>query len=232
MGILLGPNVFDLVPFASDGTCPFISFDDTATAVVANASGSLSASGSTGRRLGGSGGSGAGCKWIHTWDGKHTLDVWSFAGAFGVTLMIMESGMHINFEKVRVPPPCLSLCCARAPIQRPLTRSLPVPASTGRPPRLASLYRRYHRYLPTPYSGDGINRGLLPWTYALSTHAHRTASRSRPTTTCSHRNVPGRLCDGLCFSPYLCRYLDQAVRRCEDVKLYGGADGIDWGICG
>ena len=40
MGILLGPNVFDLVPFASDGTCPFISFDDTATAVVANASGS------------------------------------------------------------------------------------------------------------------------------------------------------------------------------------------------
>ena len=114
MGILLGPNVFDLVPFASDGTCPFISFDDTATAVVANASGSLSASGSTGRRLGGSGGSGAGCKWIHTWDGKHTLDVWSFAGAFGVTLMIMESGMHINFEKVRVPPPCLPLSAARA----------------------------------------------------------------------------------------------------------------------
>ena len=29
-----------------------------------------------------------------------TLDIWSFAGTFGVTLLIMESGMHINFEKV------------------------------------------------------------------------------------------------------------------------------------
>ena len=34
-------------------------------------------------------------------DQMNTGDIWSFAGTVGVTLLIMESGMHINFEKVK-----------------------------------------------------------------------------------------------------------------------------------
>lgn len=34
------------------------------------------------------------------WEGHKLPNIWSEAGTIGVTLMIMESGMHINFEKV------------------------------------------------------------------------------------------------------------------------------------
>ena len=34
-------------------------------------------------------------------DEMHTPDIWSFMGTVGVTLLIMESGMHINFGKVK-----------------------------------------------------------------------------------------------------------------------------------
>jgi len=93
-GILLGPQVLDLVPFASDGNCPALTFGVTA-ATAANVTAN-----SSHRMLGASSSAASDCRWIHMWNGGHTLDVWSFAGTFGVTLMIMESGMHINFEKV------------------------------------------------------------------------------------------------------------------------------------
>jgi len=90
-GLLLGPNCFDIVPFASTGDCPSLKFggDDDR------------------RRLGGDGEDDKfawpdGCFRNRWWKGDHIMDVWSFAGTIGVTLLIMESGMHINFKKVRV----------------------------------------------------------------------------------------------------------------------------------
>ena len=41
------------------------------------------------------------CLGLFVFDGVHIPDIWSFAGTVGVTLLIMESGMHINFDKVR-----------------------------------------------------------------------------------------------------------------------------------
>jgi hypothetical protein len=35
------------------------------------------------------------------WYGTHQVSIWQFIGNVGVTLMIMESGMHINFKEVR-----------------------------------------------------------------------------------------------------------------------------------
>jgi Kef-type K+ transport system membrane component KefB len=84
-GILLGPNVLDLVPFASDGRCPGISFERRRLAAEASADGGEHD-----------------CRAILVWVGDHLMDVWSFVGTVGVTLLIMESGMHINFEKVRL----------------------------------------------------------------------------------------------------------------------------------
>merc|ERR1719253_798865 len=91
---MLGPNCFDLVPFASDGTCPDLDLGRRLS--------------SSGRLLGG-GGDGEddefgpdGCFRIRWWKDDHIIDIWSFAGTIGVTLLIMESGMHINFKKVRV----------------------------------------------------------------------------------------------------------------------------------
>ena len=105
MGVVLGPNVLDVVPFASDGSCPMLTI------------GGGGDSGSSGRRLfqwhdappadhrllassSGSINAAADCRAIHVWNGQQTQDIWSFAGTLGVTMLIMESGMHINFEKV------------------------------------------------------------------------------------------------------------------------------------
>ena len=103
-GVLLGPNFLDIVPYASNGRCDTIIFpnDDSG-----------SSSSSVGRMLAGSV-SGPPCKanlvWTPRWtmsdttivgDEMHTPDIWSFMGTVGVTLLIMESGMHINFEKVK-----------------------------------------------------------------------------------------------------------------------------------
>ena len=104
-GVLLGPNFLDVVPYASNGECDTIIFPN-------DESGSSSAQ-IDGRMLAGSYG-GPPCKanlvWTPRWTisdttivGKtmHTPDIWSFMGTVGVTLLIMESGMHINFEKVK-----------------------------------------------------------------------------------------------------------------------------------
>jgi len=81
-GVLLGPNCLDLVPYASDGSCPVLSI--------------------SGRQLAEDSSSSGDCQSILVWTGQHTMDSWSFAGTVGVTLLITESGMHINFEKVRM----------------------------------------------------------------------------------------------------------------------------------
>ena len=38
--------------------------------------------------------------WERFESGHHLTDIWRFIGNVGVTLMIMESGMHIHFDKV------------------------------------------------------------------------------------------------------------------------------------
>ena len=44
------------------------------------------------------------CKVYNDWErwylDYHLASIWEFSGAIGVTLMIMESGMHIHFDKV------------------------------------------------------------------------------------------------------------------------------------
>ena len=103
-GVLLGPNFLDIVPYASNGECDTIIFPNDESG---------SSSSSVGRMLAGSV-DGPPCKanlmWTPRWtmsdttvvgDQMHTPDIWSFMGTVGVTLLIMESGMHINFEKVK-----------------------------------------------------------------------------------------------------------------------------------
>ena len=95
-GILFGPHFLDIVPFASDGTCDTVLFE------ADSLHGSMQ-----GRALAGiSPPCQAHFLWSPRWspsdsDPIDTKDIWSFAGTVGVTLLIMESGMHINFEKVR-----------------------------------------------------------------------------------------------------------------------------------
>jgi Kef-type K+ transport system membrane component KefB/glycine cleavage system regulatory protein len=117
-GVLLGPQFLDIVPFASNGRCKTVIFDDP-LGLNGYALASGSASGSyQGRALAGED---KPCvnmfRWFPRWSGWigaargdwaapgdgviDTNDFWSFAGTVGVTLLIMESGMHINFEKVK-----------------------------------------------------------------------------------------------------------------------------------
>ena len=108
-GIFLGPQFLDVVPFASDGTCDTVIFPNDDTCETSS-SGSYDDNATDGRRLA----SAEECCrqsliWTPRWtmsdpwtiEQSNTGDIWSFAGTIGVTLLIMESGMHINFEKVK-----------------------------------------------------------------------------------------------------------------------------------
>ena len=112
VGVILGPNCFDFVPYASDGRCTGFSpafvapLDPYANATALGpCSGSGSGSGS-GRMLSAVdpfAGSKATCTWTmweRWYEGAHLTSIWVFAGNLGVTLMIFESGMHIHFDKV------------------------------------------------------------------------------------------------------------------------------------
>jgi len=99
---VLGPQVLDMVPYASDGTCPSVVRGDDASSSSSSASYSEPCEGDyVGRMLAGSE---AGCSdfmW-ERWDVGHYIgNPWTFLGNVGVTLMIMESGMHIHFDKVK-----------------------------------------------------------------------------------------------------------------------------------
>ena len=111
-GVFLGPNFLDIVPFSSNGRCDTIIFphEEVASNLSTGSTGSTGCDEDHGRMLAAA--SGPQCMsnllWTPRWsmEGKegieiHTPDIWSFAGTVGVTLLIMESGMHINFAKVR-----------------------------------------------------------------------------------------------------------------------------------
>ena len=130
IGIILGPNALDMVPYASNGLCG--DSESSKNDACGGSSrrlldnfvadhGELSPIGRLladdgnlapiGRLLAASSsgsGSGSGeafwdCTWVQwdRWeDHYHLTNVWTFAGSVGVTLMIFESGMHIHFDKV------------------------------------------------------------------------------------------------------------------------------------
>ena len=111
-GVFLGPNFLDIVPFSSNGRCDTIIFphEEVVSNLSTGSAGSTGCDEDHGRMLAAA--SGPQCMsnllWTPRWsmEGKegiemHTPDIWSFAGTVGVTLLIMESGMHINFAKVR-----------------------------------------------------------------------------------------------------------------------------------
>jgi Kef-type K+ transport system membrane component KefB/glycine cleavage system regulatory protein len=86
-GILMGPKLLDMVPYASDGYC------DTPFNDVGGADGS--------RLLAAAGG--YSCDhfpWMRWDNSMQVTSIWTFVGNCGVTLMIFESGMHICFDKV------------------------------------------------------------------------------------------------------------------------------------
>ena len=105
VGILFGPRVLDMVPYASNGLCD--SYANPQDDFVSGSGSDWAISGSgSGRRLAGSGsGSGGSVCTNVPWarldgEGKYISNIWTFIGNVGVTLMIMESGMHIHFDKV------------------------------------------------------------------------------------------------------------------------------------
>ena len=114
VGVLLGPQGMDLVPYASNGACQayspaFLPAPDAALLLNSTGSGSTpcgsSSGSSTGRMLGAGSGDGsfATCMWTDWFRfdaNEHLTSIWVFSGNVGVTLMIFESGMHIHFDKV------------------------------------------------------------------------------------------------------------------------------------
>lgn len=94
VGIVMGPQLLDMVPYASDGSC------DTWVNRRLETAGSAGSGGEdcsqiawlrwTGGTTGAKGGAGGG----------PIVNIWTFIGNVGVTLMIFQSGMHIHFDKV------------------------------------------------------------------------------------------------------------------------------------
>ena len=100
IGVIFGPNLLDVVPFASNGLC------DSVINPQPDASGSASGSG---RMLAGA--ASMTCQDVpwERWDtvasrelygSTYMKSIWRFLGETGVTMMIFESGMHIHFDKV------------------------------------------------------------------------------------------------------------------------------------
>jgi len=98
VGIVMGPQLLDMVPYASDGTC-----DTWVNRRLETAGSSAGSTGSGGedcsqiawlRWTGGPSGARGGA------GGSPIVNIWTFIGNVGVTLMIFQSGMHIHFDKV------------------------------------------------------------------------------------------------------------------------------------
>ena len=114
-GIILGPQLLDMVAYASDGMCSTSVRDDPYQDYINgpnyddgcdDSSGGSGWSNSTGPGRMLAGGSGQHDCTHFTWnrwenDG-HIISIWQFLGNIGVTLMIFESGMHIDFAKVQI----------------------------------------------------------------------------------------------------------------------------------
>uniref|UniRef100_A0A7S2NN70 Cation/H+ exchanger transmembrane domain-containing protein n=1 Tax=Haptolina brevifila TaxID=156173 RepID=A0A7S2NN70_9EUKA len=111
VGIFLGPNGIDMVPYASNGHCKdrlmdpweassMSSMGSVDSLLDANITERMLAEIPYGRALAGGATKCTDVEWFRWEDGLHLTNVWTFVGNLGVTLMIMESGMHIHFDKV------------------------------------------------------------------------------------------------------------------------------------
>jgi len=109
-GILLGPRLLDIVPYASDGLCPDRIIDapscpDSSLHMrllgAVGLSQAAPCAADAGRQLAEAAGSCSTVEWSRFADPLFIPNIWMFIGNIGVTLMIMESGMHIHFEKVK-----------------------------------------------------------------------------------------------------------------------------------
>ena len=101
VGVIFGPAVLDVVPYASNGLlCTSILGSPAETSDVYGRM--LAATSSSGNA------SAASCvqqdwyRWFDSGSRSHLPSIWEFMGNTGVLLMICESGMHIHFEKVRL----------------------------------------------------------------------------------------------------------------------------------
>ena len=122
MGVVLGPEVLDVVPYASDGACDSLQSLAETVGRRMEEEGAGSAHGSSAH----------GCTGATWKGGKHIESIWTFIGNVGVTLMIMASGMHIHFEKMKVVGP-RALAVAIAGTALPLASgTVVVGAFTGR----------------------------------------------------------------------------------------------------
>ena len=122
MGVVLGPEVLDVVPYASDGACDSLQSLAETVGRRIEEEGAGSAHGSSAH----------GCTGATWKGGKHIESIWTFIGNVGVTLMIMASGMHIHFEKMKVVGP-RALAVAIAGTALPLASgTVVVGAFTGR----------------------------------------------------------------------------------------------------
>ena len=171
-GILCGPRMLDIVPYASNGMC------DSIANPQPDPSGSMSGSGSGADS----------CSWV-MWErfesGHHLTDIWRFIGNVGVTLMIMESGMHIHFDKV-------ALVGKKAFGVAVVGTGLPI--VTG----FLAVGERLPTLLNSP-------------PYSTSPHpSARRAFLKHGLVTCV---VPVGLLRGLCIRAHFGRHLDQAARR-------------------
>ena len=115
-GVLLGPEAFDMVPYGSDGKCR----DNGRRRLLEFA----------GRYLAGDGNND--CTQHFYWRDDHIESVWVFIGNVGVTLMIMVSGMHIHFEKMREVGPRALVVAILGTILPLVTGLAVVGAFTGR----------------------------------------------------------------------------------------------------
>ena len=107
VGLLFGKNVLDFVPYATDGQCdsianPLAAQDAAQYAANAQDAAQYAANASDYRRM-----LGAKVKACDTfgWDRfahEYLTSIWTFIGNAGVLLMIMESGMHVHFDKMKL----------------------------------------------------------------------------------------------------------------------------------
>lgn len=91
VGLLFGKNVLDFVPYASNGMCDS----------VANPQITTDAHASAGRMLAAKSAACDTFEW-NRFVGEYITSIWTFIGNAGVLLMIMESGMHVHFDKMKI----------------------------------------------------------------------------------------------------------------------------------
>ena len=113
VGIIMGPQLLDIVPYASNGSCDslgnFRRLSDVADdlwagrllADVANLTNATNITDPFGSMPSGSGSSS--CQtvpWMRWFNGKQIFSIWMLMGEVGVTFMIFRSGLQISLDRV------------------------------------------------------------------------------------------------------------------------------------